>query len=94
MHIDRNSIPRSELRHAENMVEMSMGEHDADRLQTMTVNEGSQCGNLGRSRAAGVDDGTFEGVVPHHAAACLEAVEGEVFYVYHSKNPLKHTNLH
>ena len=39
MHVDRNSIPRSELRHAENMVEMSMSEHDADRLQAFTVNE-------------------------------------------------------
>ena len=57
VHVDREIIIAcSQLRHTEDMVEMSMSQHDTYRLEASGGDERCQLGDLGVGRAAGIDD--------------------------------------
>ena len=58
VHVDRKIIiAGNEIGHTEDMVEMSMSQHDTYRLEASGGDERCQLGDLGVGRAAGVDDG-------------------------------------
>lgn len=58
VHVDREIIiVGNELGDTEDMVEMSMSQHDTYRLEASGGDERCQLGDLGVGRAAGVDDG-------------------------------------
>ena len=84
MHVYRKvSVYGCQFRNAQDMVEMSVGEHYAYRFKAAGGYETRQrvaLGSIGKSR---IDNGAAACLVPYHAAACLEAVESEFLYVYH-----------
>ena len=85
MHVYRNAVLADQGIDTVDVVEMRMREHDGGRAEAARSGERSEARKLSGRSAAGVYKGAYARIVPYDTAACLEAVEGEMFYMYHQK---------
>ena len=94
VHIYRQAaINRSEFSNSEYVVKMTVCKQDADRLEALGIDKADEAVSLCRSLESRVCNGAVSFLIPYHAAACLEGIEGKIFVIYHLNNSLKHTKI-
>ena len=67
---------------------MSVCEKDGLYAQLPVLNESVESVPLADSVESRVNYCAIQVVIPDHAATLHKGIESEIFYVYHSKNPL------